>query len=333
MELVCPAGTPAALRAAVDAGAHAVYCGFADETNARNFPGLNFDREEMAAGVAYAHARRAKVLVAINTFPRAGDDGPWRAAVADAEAAGADAVILADLGLLAHTAEAHPGLRRHLSVQAAAANADAINFYGETFGVKRVVLPRVLSVPEIAAINRETDVETEVFVFGGLCVMAEGRCALSTYATGRSPNMHGVCSPASHVEYVEEDGALVSRLGGFTIHKVGPSAPAPYPTLCKGCFRIEPATGSLEQTVEGHVFEDPASLDAAALLPQLAKAGVTALKIEGRQRSRAYVAEIVRSFRAAVDAVEAGRPAPPGARARLSEGQSATTGAYDKRWR
>ena len=64
MELVCPAGTPAALRAAVDAGAHTVYCGFADETNARNFPGLNFSRTELAEGVAYATARGAKVLVA-----------------------------------------------------------------------------------------------------------------------------------------------------------------------------------------------------------------------------------------------------------------------------
>lgn len=72
MELVCPAGTPAALRAAVDAGAHTVYCGFSDETNARNFPGLNFSRQELVAGVAYAHGHGAKVLVAINTFPRAG---------------------------------------------------------------------------------------------------------------------------------------------------------------------------------------------------------------------------------------------------------------------
>jgi putative protease len=325
MELVCPAGTPAALRAAADAGAHAIYCGFADETNARNFPGLNFDREELAAGVAYAHARGAKVLVAINTFPKAGDDGPWRRALADAETCGADAVILADLGLIAYAAEAHPGLRRHVSVQAAAANADMINFYAEAYGVRRAVLPRVLSAAEIAAINRETDVETEVFVFGGLCVMAEGRCALSTYATGISPNMHGACSPASHVAYVEEGGALVSRLGEFTIHRVGAHEPAPYPTLCKGCYRTGDAVG--------HVFEDPASLDAAALLPQLAEAGVTALKIEGRQRSRAYVAEIVRSFRAALDALEHGAPIPPGARARLSEGQAGTTGAYDKRWR
>lgn len=325
MELVCPAGTPAALRAAVEAGAHAVYCGFADETNARNFPGLNFSREDMAAGVAHAHARGAKVLVAINTFPRAGAEGLWHRAVADAAQAGADAVILADLGLLAHAAERHPGLRLHLSVQAAAANPDAINLYAGAFGVKRVVLPRVLTVEEIAAINREVDVETEVFVFGGLCVMAEGRCSLSSYATGLSPNMNGVCSPASHVAYAEEGAELVARLGGFTIHRTPKGAPAPYPTLCKGCFTSGDRTG--------HIFEDPVSLDATRLIPALARAGVRALKIEGRQRSRAYVAQVVAAFRAAVEAEAAGRPLPEAALARLTEGQAATTGAYAKTWR
>ena len=269
MELVCPAGTPAALRAAVEAGAHAVYCGFADETNARNFPGLNFSPEELAEGVAFAHARGAKVLVAINTFPRAGAEPVWHRALANAEQARADAVILADIGLLAHAAEYHPNLRRHLSVQAAAANPDAINLYALAFGVRRVVLPRVLTVEEIAAINREIEVETEVFVFGGLCVMAEGRCSLSSYATGQSPNMNGVCSPASHVAYAEEGGDLAARLGGFTIHRTPKSAPAPYPTLCKGCFTSGAQTG--------HIFEDPVSLDATHLIPRLAKAGVRAL--------------------------------------------------------
>lgn len=325
MEIVCPAGTPASLRAAVKAGAHTVYCGYADETNARNFPGLNFDRAEMRDGIAFAHANGAKVLVAINTYPRAGAEAIWHRAVADAETAGTDAVILADPGLLDHAAKHHPGLRRHLSVQAAAANADIINFYAQAFGVKRVVLPRVLSVPEIATINAETEVETEVFVFGGLCVMAEGRCSLSSYATGLSPNMNGVCSPASHVEYHEDSGALNARLGGYTIHQVGQGEPAPYPTLCKGCFSTGDKTG--------HLFADPVSLNAEHLIPQLAKAGVTALKIEGRQRSRAYVAEVVRNFRAAVDALEAGQPMPEGMLARLSEGQATTAGAYKKTWR
>lgn len=325
MELVCPAGTPAALRAAVESGAHAVYCGFADETNARNFPGLNFNRAEMAEGVAFAHRHGARVLVAINTFPRAGQQGLWHRAVADAAQAGADAVILADVGLLAHAANAHPGLRLHLSVQAAAANPDAINLYAEAFGVRRVVLPRVLTVAEIAAINREIDVETEVFVFGGLCVMAEGRCSLSSWATGLSPNMNGVCSPASHVGYADTGTAQEARLGGYLIHRTPRGAPVPYPTLCKGCFT------SGDQT--GHIFEDPVSLDATHLIPALQKAGVRALKIEGRQRSRAYVAQVVRAFRAAVEAADKGQPMPESLLAKLTEGQAATTGAYAKTWR
>jgi len=325
LELVCPAGTPAALRTAVAAGADAVYCGFNDETNARNFPGLNFSRDEMAEAIGHAHDHGAKVLLAINTFPSAGAFDLWARAVDDAARFGADAVILADLGLLHYAARHHPALRRHLSVQAAAANADAIRFYVESFGVKRVVLPRVLSVQEIAAINRAVDCETEVFVFGGLCVMAEGRCSMSSYATGKSPNMYGVCSPPSHVQYIEDHDELVSRLGGFTIHRVPRGAPAPYPTMCKGAF--------VAGDYRGHVFEDPASLDAAVLIPQLAAAGVTALKIEGRQRSRAYTQAVVTSFRRAVDAHAAGRNLPAGELRRLTEGQSSTTGAYRKSWR
>ncbi len=128
----------------------------------------------MAAGIRHAHDQGARVLVAINTFPEAGGFALWASAVDDAASLGADAVILADLGLLAYAAERQPQLRLHLSMQAAAANADAIRFYAEAFGVERVVLPRVLSIEETARINRESPAETEVFVFGGLCVMAKG---------------------------------------------------------------------------------------------------------------------------------------------------------------
>ena len=325
MELICPAGTPASLRAAVDAGADAVYCGFRNETNARNFPGLNFSPEELAEGVAYAHGRGAKVLVAINTFPRAGAVDLWHRAVDDAVAAGADALILCDVGLMGYAAQNHPGTRLHVSVQAAAANPDAIDFYVQRFNAKRVVLPRVLSVPEIAAITRATSCEVEVFVFGGLCVMAEGRCSLSSYATGLSPNMNGVCSPASHVTYEEEGGSIVSRLGGMTINRFGKGEAAAYPTLCKGRFKAGLSSG--------YIFEDPVSLDAATLLPGLRDAGVTALKIEGRQRSRAYIENVVRSFREALTALDQGRSIPAGMLQQMSEGQSNTLGAYRKTWR
>jgi putative protease len=328
LELVCPAGTPAALRAAVDAGGDAVYVGFRDETNARNFPGLNFSRDELRAGLAYAHGRGRKVFVAINTYPRAGAAGAWHRAVDDAAALAADAVILADVGLLEYASRRHPSLRLHLSVQASASHAEAIRFYHEAFGVKRLVLPRVLTVPDIAALTRQIPVETEVFAFGGMCPMAEGRCALSSYVTGQSPNMQGVCSPASHVSYEERGPDLVSRLGGSTINIFGPKESAGYPTLCKGRFRAAETTG--------YLFEEPVSLNTTDIVGDLMAAGVVALKIEGRQRGRAYTAEVVSAFRRVVDAAAAGRMAPAvdvaGLRT-LAEGQTDTTGAYRRGWR
>jgi putative protease len=325
LELVCPAGTPAALRAAVDAGGDTVYLGFRDETNARNFPGLNFSREELREGLAYAHGYGAKVLVAINTFPRAGDPGPWHRAVDDAAELGADAIILADIGLADYAARNHPELRRHLSVQAAASTPEAIGFYAREFGVKRVVLPRVLTVAEIAALNSKIEVETEVFVFGSLCVMAEGRCALSAHATGCSPNVEGVCSPASHVRYEERDGMLLSKLGAFTINAYAEGETASYPTLCKGRYLVEGRPS--------YLFEEPTSLSAVHLLPELTAAGVTALKIEGRQRGRAYVAKVVATLRRAVDAAAGGEPVPVEALAPVMEGGRQTAGAYEKAWR
>ena len=327
MELICPAGTPATLRAAVQAGADAVYCGFRDQTNARNFPGLNFSAQEMAEGIRFAHDHGSKVLVAINTFARAEDTEPWRRAADSAVASGADAIIAADIAVLDHMARNHPRTRLHLSVQAAAATPEAIGFYAESFGVRRVVLPRVLSVQEIAALNRAITVETEAFVFGGLCVMMEGRCHLSSYATGKSPNLNGVCSPPDAVSYVENDAGTTARLSGFAIDRFQPDEPAGYPTLCKGRFK---AGGKA-----GYLFEDPVSLNAGSMIVALREAGVTALKIEGRQRGKGYVTEVVRAFRKAVDAAEQGRdPAEVDMiLAGMSEGGRQTTGAYRKTWR
>lgn len=325
MELICPAGTPTAFRDAITAGADAVYCGFRDETNARNFPGLNFSRPELSEAIGYAHARSVTVLVAINTFMQAGREALWYAAVDDAVAAGADALILADLGLLAYASDHHPHQRLHLSVQASASNADTINFLVDRFGIRRAVLPRVLTIAEVSDLTRKVRCETEVFVFGGLCVMAEGRCSLSSYATGKSPNMQGVCSPASDVRYRNEGAELVSELGAFTINRFPKGESAGYPTLCKGRFNAGDQSG--------YIFEDPVSLDVLAHLDALKAAGVSALKIEGRQRGRAYIAEVVRNIHAALGEDAPGRQRRMHALEALSEGQKTTSGAYEKRWR
>lgn len=325
MELICPAGTPAAFREAVDAGADAVYCGFRDETNARNFPGLNFSRDELKEAIAYARQKGTQTFVALNTFMRAGDETIWYRAAEDAVMAGADALILADFGLMAHVAERFPEQRLHVSVQASASNPEAINFLVDAFNARRVVLPRTLTIADIARIGRAINCEMEVFVFGGLCVMAEGRCSLSSYATGKSPNMNGVCSPASHVRYRKDGRELVSELGSFTINRFPQGEAAGYPTLCKGRFDIADS--------HGYAFEDPVSLDIMSELEALKAAGVSALKIEGRQRGKAYVAEVVSTLKAALVAAPDQRAALLSRLHALSEGQKTTSGAYEKRWR
>ncbi|MDD4616116.1 MAG: U32 family peptidase [Alphaproteobacteria bacterium] len=326
LELVCPAGTPAALRAAIDAGADTVYCGYRNCTNARNYPGLNFDQDELIEGVEYAHARGRKVLVAINTFPRAGDEKPWHKAVDEAAEAKADAIILADIGVLDYATRHQPHLRRHLSVQASAANAMSVSFYRDRFGVKRVVLPRVLSIEDVAALIEKTGMETEVFAFGSVGPMSEGRCFLSSYMTGLSPTSEGVCAPASHVAYKEEGGCMKSCLGCVTLNQFEKDEPAPYPTPCKGRY--------ITHGEARYLFEEPIGLNAIDLLPQLKAAGVTALKIEGRQRSRAYVAEVVGTFRKALDALAMGSSKSfANDLKNVAEGGRETFGAYKKGWR
>ncbi len=328
-ELICPAGTPAALRTAVDAGADAVYCGFQDATNARNFPGLNFTPEELAEAVVYAHAKGTKVLLALNTYPPAGKVDLWRQAADTGARSGVDAFIVADMGVAEYIARTHPGVRLHLSVQAAASSPEAIRYYCEHFGVKRIVLPRILTIPEIRAIRKEIPCEIETFIFGNHGLMVEGRCSLTNYLTGQSTNMDGVCSPASDVEYTRHaDGSMSSQLAGFTIDCFGPEEKAGYPTICKGRY-------TAPHRSEGYyAFEEPVSLNLSRLLPELIDAGVHAFKIEGRQRSKSYVRGVVSAFRRAVDDIREGRPADIADLIALTEGQKQTQGAFEtKKWR
>ena len=330
MELVCPAGNLPSLKAAVDNGANAVYMGFRDDTNARHFAGLNFTPEKMAEGIRYAHQRGARVFLALNTYPQPKGLPRWRAAVDEAARLGVDALIVADMGVLDYAATRWPDLARHLSVQGSATNYEAIRFYHEQFGIRRVVLPRVLSIAQVEHVIQNSPVEVEVFGFGSLCVMVEGRCLLSSYATGMSPNTFGACSPASAVEWRETATGLETRLGGVLIERVGEGEQAGYPTLCKGRFEVG---GHLY-----HAIEEPTSLNTLELLPELERIGVSAVKIEGRQRSPAYVAQVTRVWRAAMDASHrdpsryAPRPEWLSELARVSEGAQTTLGPYHRPW-
>lgn len=334
IELVAPAGSLAALKAALHAGADTVYVGLQNATNARNFSGLNFSDAHLHSGIDLAHELGRKVLFAINTFPQAGRTAEWRAAVDTAHALGADAVILADPGLLAYASDRYPDLRLHLSVQSSATHAGAIEFMREQFGIRRAVLPRVLTLAEIEKLIAQTSVEIEVFGFGSLCVMAEGRCLLSSYATGDSPNNMGVCSPAHAVRWHDENGHLEARLNGILIDHYVPGEPAAYPTLCKGRFLVDGDGRNAD-----HALEEPTSLNALGLLPRLLAMGVSALKIEGRQRSPAYVGQVTATLRAALDSLQtdptrfAAKPEWQSTLARHAEGSQVTQGAFDRPWK
>ncbi len=330
-DLVCPAGSLPALKTAVDQGADAVYLGFKNDTNARNFAGLNFDHKSMAEGIRYAHSKGREVLLAINTFAQAGRAADWQKSVDAAVDLGVDAIILADVGLLDYTASKYPQQRLHLSVQGSATSYEAINFCQREFGVRRAVLPRVLTLAQVEHVIKNTDVEIEVFGFGSLCVMNEGRCWLSSYACGESPNTVGACSPAKYVKWDKQPGQMETRLNGILIDRFGDDEPAGYPTLCKGRFDVQGETY--------YALEEPTSLNVLEILPDILKIGVRAIKIEGRQRSPAYVAQVTRTLRAALDSLrDSGeryhvKPSWQAELAKVSEGNQATLGAYNRPWR
>lgn len=330
-ELVCPAGNLPALKTAVDHGADTVYFGLKDVTNARNFAGLNFDLNTAAQGVAYAHQHGRKVLMAVNTYAQAGQVNQWHKAVDTAASLGVDAIILADLGLLKYAHEKYPDLRLHLSVQGSATNYEAINMARDLFGITRVILPRVLTIDQVRHVIEHTDVEVEVFGFGSLCVMVEGRCILSSYVTGESPNNVGACSPAKFVRWEQKPQGMNVRLNDFLIDQFSAKESAGYPTLCKGRFDVQGETY--------YALEEPTSLNVIEILPELIRIGVTAVKVEGRQRSPVYTAQVTQTLRQAIDKAAASPdqfkvlPAWMQVLGKISEGQQATLGAYSRPWK
>jgi putative protease len=173
-------------------------------------------------------------------------------------------------------------------------------------------------------------VPIEVFAFGSLCIMVEGRCQLSSYVTGVSPNRHGVCSPAKFVRWDEEPGSVRSvHLNNVLIDRYQAHEPAGYPTVCKGRYAVG---GEIF-----HALEEPTSLNTLQLLPMLKAAGVVALKIEGRQRGLAYVSAVTRVWRQALDRLEAqpGAAGDPAWQRELdahAEGHQTTLGPYHRSW-
>ncbi len=330
MELLCPAGNLPALKAAIDNGADAVYIGLKDDTNARHFAGLNFTEKKLQEAANYVHRHRRKLHIAINTFAHPDGYQRWERAVDMAAQLGADALILADIAMLDYAATRYPHVERHVSVQASATNDEAIRFYQRNFDVARVVLPRVLSMHQVRQLSRSSVVPLEVFAFGSLCIMAEGRCYLSSYLTGESPNTVGACSPAKFVRWQQTPQGMESRLNDVLIDRYEEGENAGYPTLCKGRYLVDGA--------KYHALEEPTSLNTLELLPELFAANIASVKIEGRQRSPAYVSQVTRVWRAAIDRCKAD---PQGFTTdaewmhqlgSMSEGTQTTLGAYHRKW-
>ena len=330
MELLCPAGSFPSVQLAIENGADAVYLGMKDDTNARHFPGLNFNRRKLERAVQYVHDHGKKLHLTVNTYARPGAWQRWSDTIDIAADCGVDALILADIALLDYAANRYPNIERHVSVQASATNLKAIDFYKNNFAVDRVVLPRVLSISQVKYLAKNSGVALEVFAFGNLCIMAEGRCYLSSYLTGESPNTVGACSPARFVRWDETQDGLDVRVNDVLVDHFADGEKAGYPVLCKGRFEVG---GNVY-----HAIEEPTSLNTLALIPELAECGVVSVKIEGRQRSPAYVEQVTSVWRQALDAYQK-NPAAYAVReewqrtlSSMSEGSQTTLGAYHRQW-
>jgi putative protease len=266
VELLAPAGQWDALRAAVANGADAVYFGL-EAFNARR-RAKNFSLDELPEVMGFLHAHNARGYVALNTLIFSDELARAGGFVAGVAAAGADAVIVQDVGLARLIARTAPSLAIHASTQMTLTEPRGIEF-SRRLGVGRVILARELSLGEIATIAAATDVELEVFVHGALCISFSGQCLASESIFGRSAN-RGLCAQACRLPY----------------ELVGPAGDAPLPP---------------------HLLS-PCDLGAFDLIGQLIAAGVTGFKIEGRLKSPHYVAAVTAVYRAAIDAALARRP-------------------------
>ena len=270
-ELLSPAGSLETLKYAVLYGADAVYCAL-PEFGMRAAP-PNFTPEELQEGCIFAHARGRRVYLTLNTLPTNEELARLPGVIEQAAAAGVDAFIIADLGVLRLAQKYAPGAEIHFSTQAGIANYAAATAACE-LGVKRVVLARELSLTDIAVIRDKTppELELEAFVHGAMCMSVSGRCLLSNYLAGRDANRGQCAQPCRWKYYLSEE----TRPGQL--------------------FEIGEGEG-------GSYILNANDLCTAPFLDLLCKAGVDSLKIEGRAKTFYYVASVTAAYRRALDQV------------------------------
>ncbi|HEY3297505.1 MAG TPA: U32 family peptidase [Armatimonadota bacterium] len=274
-ELLAPAGNLERLKWAAEYGADAVYFGI-DQFSLRSFAG-NFSMEDAQAGLDYLHARGKRGYVTLNVYPFSDEFDDLIKAARTLDEMGADAFIVADLGVLRELSRIKPRAALHISTQANTLNYQTVLTYGE-LGAKRVNLARELSLEQIEHIQaklRSSGMETEVFIHGSVCFSYSGRCAISDYLTGRRAN-RGECTHPCRWNY-----SLVEE-----------KRPGEYLPV----FEDE----------RGLYLFNNKDLALFPFVPALAAAGVASLKIEGRMKNAHYLASVLPVYRAILD----GTPMP-----------------------
>ncbi len=270
MELLAPAGDLEKLKIAVDYGADAVY--FGGEMFSLRAGAGNLSTDEIKEGVEYAHRRGVKCHMAFNIFAHNEDIGPMTEYLRRISDIPIDAFIVSDPGVMAIVRDARPDAELHLSTQANMTNYATANFWYSQ-GVKRLVLARELTFDEIKEIreNIPEDMELEAFAHGAMCISYSGRCLLSNFMIDRDAN-RGQCAHPCRWKYrlVEEQ-----RPGEY------------YP---------------IEEDARGTYIMNSKDLCMLEYIPELAQAGISSLKIEGRMKSIFYVASVVGAYRKAIDA-------------------------------
>ena len=273
-ELLAPAGDEDSLRAAVAAGADAVYFGLRGGFNARARAD-NFSAADLPRIFDLLHAKGVQGFVTFNTLVFDRELPVAEQALAQIARAGADAIIVQDLGIARLAREVSPELPLHASTQMTISSAEAAAV-ARSLGITRVVLPRELSIGEIRALAAGTDLELECFVHGALCVSWSGQCLTSEALQHRSAN-RGQCAQSCRMPY----DLIVDR-------------------------RVETARGDAQLKY----LLSPRDLAAYDLLPELLAAGVSCFKIEGRMKGPEYVANVVDKYRRALEAALESRPFP-----------------------
>ncbi|PKO51956.1 MAG: U32 family peptidase [Betaproteobacteria bacterium HGW-Betaproteobacteria-20] len=319
-ELLAPAGDLDRMRTAFDYGADAIYAGQPRYSlRARN---NDFTMANLEIGINEAHARGKKFFVASNISPHNSKVKTYMADMEPVIAMQPDALIMSDPGLIMMVREKWPDMPVHLSVQANTVNFATVKFW-QALGLKRVILSRELSLDEIEEIRQLCpEMELEVFVHGALCIAYSGRCLLSGYFNQRDPNQ-GTCTNSCRWDYkvhdAKEDAAGVIRLNEFDFQaemeksSLSGCGSLPRHPLADNVYLIEEKgrPGELLPILEdehGTYIMNSKDLRAIEHVERLVKMGVDSLKIEGRTKSRYYVARTCQNYRKAIDDAVTGRP-------------------------